>query len=81
MSTPITVLIFRGDQWATSYDMYAKVNYSPLEMGDGIFAGNAPIDPWQSSTSFTWTPPVDATWHFSACAKYQDRIGPLGVIQ
>ena len=81
MSTPISVAIFRNDTWATSFDVYAKLNYSPSESGDGIYAGNVPINPWDSYATLTWTPPVDATWRFSACARYQDIVGPLGVVR
>jgi hypothetical protein len=50
----------------------------PQTPGDGLFAGTADIQPWQTSIIFTWTPPADGTWKLTAEPLYQDSYGPSG---
>jgi len=79
MPTPITINVGRSDIWSTSYDVYAKLNYWPLEEGDGLFAGNVAIAPSATYAALTWTPPVDSIgWKYSAVGKYMKITGPIG---
>lgn len=79
MPAAITVDVGRTDVWTTSFDVYAKLNYWPIEAGDGIFAGNVAIAPPDNKTTLTWTPPTTSTaWKYAAVSKYQDIVGPLG---
>jgi hypothetical protein len=59
-----------GDQWVTSYDVWAKLNAYPLEEGDGVFVGNATISPSEDATSIALARSVDETWLFAAISIY-----------
>lgn len=75
-----TITIDREDDFATSFDLYAKSDFYPTEEGDGVFVGNYPIDPDNSSVSAMWTPPAAGTWSFSAVARRGEQRGPMGQI-
>lgn len=71
---PIT-LIRNGDQWVTSWDIYARQNGYPIEEGDGVFVTNLTIQPYEDSAATTWPTPNNGTWYFSAISKYQQLPG------
>lgn len=75
-----TISITRGDDFATSFDVYAKNGDYPLEAGDGIMVGNVTIDPDDDTVQTTWTPPTAGTWAFAAVARRGETVGPLGRI-
>lgn len=59
-----------GDQWVTSYDVWAKLGSYPLEEGDGVFVGNVEIEPSQTTTSIALAKPSTEDWKFAAISIY-----------
>lgn len=49
-----SVIITRADPWDTAYEIFAKRGAAPLEYGDGIYLGYAPIQPWENAVAFAW---------------------------
>ena len=80
MPTQISRLITRQGPWDTNYHVYARNLGYPNESGAGIYAGNAPIQPWETSVIFRWTPPADGTWKLIAEPISGDTYGPIGQI-
>jgi hypothetical protein len=64
-----------GDQWVTSYDVWAKAESYPESAGDGVFVGNVEIGPSEDSIAHEWEPPNDATWYFAALSIYRRQPG------
>lgn len=60
----ISLSIARGSAWDESYDVWAKVGATPLEIGDGTYVGNFPILPSQSSITATATVPATASYGY-----------------
>jgi hypothetical protein len=56
------ILITRGDDWETSYDVWAKPGSAPLEDGDGVFVGNYEILPSETQITVTPAAPIDDTY-------------------
>lgn len=70
MSQLYTITINRdGDKYVTSYDVWAKSGSYPSEEGDGVFVGNAPIAPHETSASITFAR-SGPTWYFAAMSVY-----------
>lgn len=76
----ISYSVSRNDPFATSFDLYAKAGSAPQWDGDGVFIGNVPILPWQSSISGTWTPPSNGSWYLGAVARALDRYSKIGLL-
>lgn len=64
-----------GDEWVTSYDVWAKLGSYPAEEGDGIFVGNVTIAPEDLTTSITLAKPASEEWFFSALSIYRRTPG------
>jgi hypothetical protein len=64
-----------GDEWVTSYDVWAKLGSYPSDEGDGIFVGNVTIDPSELTTSITLAKPAAEGWYFSALSIYRRSPG------
>lgn len=64
-----------GDQWVTSYDVWAKLGVYPSEEGDGVFVGNVAIEPSQVEISIILTRPSDQAWKFAAVSIYRRDKG------
>lgn len=60
--------------------MWARSGGYPIQSGDGIYAGNAAIQPWETSVIFLWTPPGDGTWKLVAEPLFDDSYGPIGKV-
>lgn len=80
MTAPIVRIINRQGPWDTSYHVYAKSGGYPNESGDGVYAGTATLNPWDSSVSFSWTPPSDGLWYLIAEPISGDVYGPIARI-
>ena len=75
------VIITRGDQWDTSYDVWVKRGKVPLEEGDGIFIGNYAITPQATTLSVATTLDQTLRWG-TLVVPIRGRIGgPPGVSQ
>ena len=64
-----TIYVTRVSPWDTGYDLYARANGTPIEEGDGVTVASLSILPYQTSVSYTWTPPGAGTWKFLAIPK------------
>lgn len=64
-----------GDQWVTSYDVWAKLGSYPNEEGDGLFVGNVTIPPEDDMVSITLEKDADEDWYFAALSIYRRQPG------
>jgi hypothetical protein len=64
-----------GDQWVTSYDVWAKLNSYPTEEGDGIFVGNITIPPEDDTVAIALARPSAEDWYFAALSIYRRERG------
>ena len=80
MTETLTIRIERGDNsMATSFLIWAKFRSFPTTDGDGVFVGDIPISPNETSVSYGWDAPNNQTnWKFIAAPKYQDQVGIFG---
>lgn len=78
MPTAISRYIQRSDSYTETVDVYARLGTYPQEEGDGIYAGSASFQPWQTQVVFTWTPPTDGTWKLIGVPVYRRGTGPFG---
>ena len=64
-----------GDQWVTSYDVWAKAGSYPQFVGDGTFVDNVEMGPDEEYKNYTWTPPTAGTWYYAAVSIYRRSPG------
>jgi hypothetical protein len=64
-----------GDEWVTSYDVWAKIGSYPASDGDGVYVGNVEIDPSEDVVAYEWDPPYTGDWLFSALSIYRRTPG------
>lgn len=64
-----------GDEWVTSYDVWAKAGSYPSDIGDGTFVGNFAIEPSEDSIVGEWESPDAQTYYFSALSIYRRTPG------
>ncbi len=79
---PVTYqpVIYRTDDWVTSFDLYALNGAWPLEPGMGRFVENVPIAPGVPfATASLWTPNgiIPSDWRFIAVARRGSLVGPF----
>lgn len=81
-STNWTITVNRGsDQWAESYDIYAKDGAYPADPSDGTYIGNIPIDPSASSCTDDLAAPSSSTsWKWVAVPRRGSLSGPMGLL-
>ncbi len=80
---PVTYqpVIYRSDNWTTSFDLYAANGVWPIEPGGARFVENVPITPGAPfATASLWTPngAVPSDWRFIAVARRGSLVGPFG---
>ena len=80
MTETLTIRIERGDNsMATSFLVWGKFRAFPQCDGDGVFVGDIPISPDETSVSYDWDSPNNQTaWYFIAAPRYQDIVGIFG---
>lgn len=64
-----------GDEWVTSYDVWAKAGSYPQDIGDGVFVGNYPIAPEEDSILEEWETPDTRDYYLSALSIYRRAPG------
>lgn len=74
-----SVIIARGSDWETSYDVWTKYGSVPLEEGDGIFVGNYTISP--SQTGITQPVNYSAGYGFLVVPIIRRQGGPASGYQ
>jgi hypothetical protein len=67
--------IARADPYDTAYEVWARAGTGPIEYGDGIYVGNFPILPHQTSISGQWNSPSGGRWVFSATQVQRGVLG------
>lgn len=58
-----SITITRASAFEQSYDIYARPGAPPVEVDDGIYCGNFPILPGQTSITASVTVPALGTWY------------------
>jgi hypothetical protein len=76
----VNLTINRANDFDESYEVYMKRGGVPLEYGDGIYVGNYPIQPWETSITFSLATPPGTTWGFSVTPIQQRDIGITGTV-
>ena len=75
----VNITIQRANDFDESYEVWMKRNSPPTEYGDGVYVGNYPIRPWETSLTFSVdTPP--GTWGFSATQVQRRDLGLTGTV-
>lgn len=83
MTETITIRIERGENsMATSFLVWSKFRSFPQTDGDGVFVGDIPIEPSETSVTTEWdTPNGSANWKFIAAPRYMDQVGIFGRLE
>lgn len=76
----VNLTITRANDFDESYEVWMKSGGVPLEYGDGLYAGNYPIMPWETSITFSVVTPPGTTWGFSATPVQGRDIGPTATV-
>jgi len=71
-----SIIITRGSEWETSYDVWAKSGSIPLEEGDGLFVSNYTISPDQTSITNTPASTYDSTFGYLVVPIIRRQGGP-----